>query len=211
MALTSYRLIVGDNIGQLNDAIAVAIAGDEYPIGPPLVLGYKYAQAVGEGASITFDEYVIGVGQDYSTLEIKAASLISEGFDIYGGVEALSPTLFAVVGVKGQTGGGGGPTDPITSADITDATATGRAVLTATDVAAARTALGLGTLATLSAITSAQITDGTIVNVDISASAAIALTKLANVAAGTDGLSAGTVQATFQSLASRIAVLEAAP
>lgn len=210
MALTSFRLIVGDNIGQLNDAIASAIAGGEYPLGPPMVLGYKYAQAVGEGAAITMTDYVVGIGQDYKTLEITSANLIADGYDLYGGVEALSPTLFAVVGVKGLTGGGGS-SDPITAADITDASTVGRAVLTAADVAAARTALGLGSLATLSAITSAQITDGTIVNADISASAAIALAKLANVAAGTDGLAAGTLQATFQSLASRIAVLEAAP
>jgi len=44
---------------------------------------------------------------------------------------------------------------------------------------ATRTALGLGTLAELSAVASAQITDGTIVNADINASAAIALSKLA--------------------------------
>ncbi len=41
---------------------------------------------------------------------------------------------------------------------------------------------GLGTLATLSAVASAQITDGTIVDGDINGSAAIALTKLATVA-----------------------------
>ncbi len=39
---------------------------------------------------------------------------------------------------------------------------------------------GLGTLATKSAVTSAEITDGTITNADISASAAIAKTKLAS-------------------------------
>lgn len=69
----------------------------------------------------------------------------------------------------------------------------------------------LGTLAGLNTITSANITDGTIANVDINASAAIALTKLANVAAGTGGLVAGTLQATFQSLATRIQALEDAP
>lgn len=58
------------------------------------------------------------------------------------------------------------------------------------------------------AVTSAKIADGTIVNADINASAAIALSKLANVAAGTDGLSAGTLQATLQALATRIQVLE---
>lgn len=50
-----------------------------------------------------------------------------------------------------------------------------------TDAAAARTALGLGSLATLSAVGSAQITDGAIVNDDVNASAAIALSKLASI------------------------------
>lgn len=50
-----------------------------------------------------------------------------------------------------------------------------------------RTALGLGSLATLSTIGSAQITDGSITNADISAGAAIALSKLAT---------SGTINAT---------------
>lgn len=40
--------------------------------------------------------------------------------------------------------GGGEPTD-VTAADITDSTEVGRSVLTATDAAAARTAIGAGT------------------------------------------------------------------
>lgn len=56
----------------------------------------------------------------------------------------------------------------------------------------------LGALATLNTVSNAQV----------AASAAIALNKLANVAAGTDGLSAGTLQATLQALASRIQALE---
>jgi hypothetical protein len=52
-------------------------------------------------------------------------------------------------------------------------------LLGAADFAAFKTSLSLGTLADLSAITTTQITDGTIVNADISASAAIALSKLA--------------------------------
>lgn len=62
----------------------------------------------------------------------------------------------------------------------------------------ARTNLGLGSLATLSTITSSEITDGTIVNADISASAAIATSKISGLATiATSGsasdLSAGTV------------------
>jgi hypothetical protein len=48
-----------------------------------------------------------------------------------------------------------------------------------TDAATARSNLGLGALATLSAVSSAEIVDGTIVNADIGAGAAIALSKLA--------------------------------
>ena len=51
----------------------------------------------------------------------------------------------------------------------------------ATTASGARTSLGLGTLATLSAITSAYITDLTITNADISASAGIVDTKLATI------------------------------
>ncbi|HNA36598.1 MAG TPA: hypothetical protein PLZ72_09635, partial [Microthrixaceae bacterium] len=47
------------------------------------------------------------------------------------------------------------------------------------NAATARTNLGLGALATLSSVSSAEIVDGTIVNADIGAGAAIALSKLA--------------------------------
>lgn len=48
----------------------------------------------------------------------------------------------------------------------------------ANTVAGARTSLGLGTLATLNAVASANITDGEIVNADVSATAAIAGSKI---------------------------------
>lgn len=72
--------------------------------------------------------------------------------------------------------------------------------------------LATGALPAAITVASANIVDGTITNGDINASAAIALSKLANVAAGTDGLAAGTIQATLQALATRIQALEdAAP
>lgn len=61
-------------------------------------------------------------------------------------------------------------------------TSYGRAFLALADAAAGRTALGLGTLATASTIASADITDGTIVDADINASAAIAQSKIASLA-----------------------------
>jgi hypothetical protein len=52
------------------------------------------------------------------------------------------------------------------------------------------------------------IANEAITNEKIATDADIALTKLENVAAGTDGLSAGTLQATLQALATRIQALE---
>ena len=72
-------------------------------------------------------------------------------------------------------------------------TSFGRALLELADAAAGRTALGLGSLATASTITTSEITDGTIVNADISASAAIAASKISGLgtvstlASDTDG------------------------
>lgn len=61
------------------------------------------------------------------------------------------------------------------------------------NAATARNNLGLGALATLSAIGSAQITDGAIVNGDVNSSAAIDTSKLSFLQAGTGG-TARTVQ-----------------
>lgn len=61
------------------------------------------------------------------------------------------------------------------------------------------------------AVTAPKLASNAVTDVKVAAGAAIALAKLANVAAGTGGLAAGTVQATFQALATRIAALEAAP
>lgn len=116
-----------------------------------------------------------------------------------GGGDPTQALLNAIAEVAGPAGG---------TADWDDITNKPPVIAAGADAAAARTAIGLGTVATLNSIASANITDGTIVNADINASAAIALSKLANVAAGTDGLAAGTLQATLQALATRIQALE---
>jgi len=63
----------------------------------------------------------------------------------------------------------------------------------ATDAATARSAMGLGTLATMSAVGSAQITDGSISDADISSSAAIATTKLSGALTAITGHGLGTL------------------
>ena len=105
----------------------------------------------------------------------------------------MAYTPFPAVPRGDDSGGGGGAVDSVNGA-------TGTVVLDAGDVgadpagtaaglvddlsgvtnaAAARSNLGLGALATLSAVSSAEIVDGTIVNADVGAGAAIALSKLA--------------------------------
>lgn len=73
--------------------------------------------------------------------------------------------------------------------------ATGAALVGAADAAAGRTVLGLGTMSTLSTITSADIADGTIVDGDISGSAAIAWTKISKSGAVASDVGAQTSNA----------------
>lgn len=82
-----------------------------------------------------------------------------EGLTEIGGVERTGSETWA--------------TYPLTSA--------GKALLDDADHAAQRTTLGLGLLATLDTVTGAQITNGSVTNDDISATAEIAQSKIANL------------------------------
>lgn len=88
------------------------------------------------------------------------------------------------------------------SSDVTGTLALASGGTGATTPAAARTALGLGSVATLNEIGSAEITNLTIVDADISSSAAIADSKLATIStaskvanSATTAASANTVNA----------------
>lgn len=103
---------------------------------------------------------------------------------IYGGVGG-TPTRLATG--TGFLKGGATPSYSavgLASTDVTGVLPIANGGTGAATAPLARTSLGLGTLATLSTVTSSEITDGTIADADISGTAAIAVTKLAT---GTNG------------------------
>ncbi len=133
----------------------------------------------------------------------SSGALTSNGVMLGGGAGAAPTTTAA--GTANQVlripGAGGAPTfgaiDLTTSAAVTGALPLANGGTGATTAVNARTNLGLGSLATLSSISATEITDGTIVNGDINASAAIADTKLSTIAtAGKVANSATTAAST---------------
>lgn len=97
----------------------------------------------------------------------------------------------------------------VSTDQIEDASVTAAKILAGT-ITGDKLANGTVTLDKLAAnsVDGSKIADGSISNTEISSTANIDLSKLANVAAGTAGLVAGSIQATFQALATRIAALE---
>ena len=79
------------------------------------------------------------------SLDALVAEAISDGWQPQGGPIAIEGRLSQAV-VKGvPDGGGGGTPVDLKVEDITDASAVGKTVMKAPDVAAARTAIGAGT------------------------------------------------------------------
>lgn len=111
--------------------------------------------------------------------------------------------------------GSSGPTT-VTSDDITDATATGKSVLTAASAAAARTAIGAGTsnLALGTTASTALAGNTALLQIGTTATTAAAgnhtqAATTVNVSAdATNGVTAGNLQATISALAARIKALE---
>lgn len=75
----------------------------------------------------------------------------------------------------------------LTAISALNTQAFGRSLLETANAAAARTLFGLGGLATLSTVGSSEITDGSIVNADINASAAIDISKISGLQTALDG------------------------
>ena len=120
-----------------------------------------------------------------------AATQASSAFDAAGTAASAVSTHAAASDPHGDRAWASSQFQPADS-DLTaiaalSTTSFGRAVLAWADAAAGRTALGLGSLATASTITTSEITDGTIVNADISASAAITGTKIAAATTAAQG------------------------
>jgi hypothetical protein len=117
-----------------------------------------------------------------------ANPMTTPGDLIYGGAGGVATRLATGTGFLK-----GGATPTYSAIDISSADVTGTLPLTAggtgaTTAVAARTNLGLGTLSTLSAVTTAEITNATIVDADVSGTAAIAGSKI-NPAFGAQNIS----------------------
>ena len=122
----------------------------------------------------------IGAGSITST-EILDGTVLNA--DI-AATAAIVDTKLATISTAGKVSGSaisGAMSGTLSGASITGTVAVANGGTGATTDAAARTNLGLGSISTLSAIGSTEITDLSIVNADISATAAIADTKLATI------------------------------
>ena len=102
-----------------------------------------------------------------------------------------SSTNYATTWVNPPTGGGSGATD---MDGITDATATGKAIVRATDAAAARSAIGAGTSSVAIGTNAGQAADAAAVTTALAGKAAdaeLAAADVANRASSTRGLVSG--------------------
>lgn len=229
MAVTEYKIVLGGSSNSLSANVAALVGYT--PIGNIAIRGGQSLQAVGEGTydAGTVEDYQIVIGNTAFDLESKVNDLLSADLQPVGGVIPRENTILQAMGKVTPAGGGG----DVAWADVTGKPATfpptiGTTATTAKagnyapawgDVTAKPTTFPpiIGATATTALAGDTEIpiipstlppTDNSVTNAKVAANAAIALSKLGNVAAGTDGLVAGTLQATLQSLASRIAAVE---
>ena len=119
------------------------------------------------------------VDADVNASAAIAGTKISPAF----GAQNISTTGTVTSGAitAASFSGNGASLTALNSGNLTGQVALANGGTGASTATAARTNLGLGSLAPLSTVTTTEITDGTIANADISASAAIADSKLATI------------------------------
>lgn len=124
----------------------------------------------------------IASGDEFVLVDVSDTSMAATGTDKKTTANDVATAVAALLSLSGTYQ----PLDSdLTAIAALTTTATGRSLLAAADAAALRTILALGSLSTLSTVTSTEITDGTIVSGDISASAAITNAQLATEAQST--------------------------
>lgn len=140
MAVTKYEIITGQNIADLKEKVVAA--SDVLPLGDVFLRGGYPGQVVVTGTPVVgyiSGAYNIVTASTASGLVEKVNAAISETQQPVDGPVVRGDVLIQVLATI--TAAGGGETS-VTSGDITDATTVGKALITADDAAAGRTALG---------------------------------------------------------------------
>jgi hypothetical protein len=157
-----------------------------------------FGASVGKTGELRFDELAVN-GPNY--VGFKAADVISN--NVIWSLPSSDGTTGQVLTTDGAgklywTTNIGGGASPVTSV----AGRTGAVTLETSDI------LGLGSLATLNAVGSPQITDGSLTNADIASSAAIADSKLATISSASKVANSATT-ATSANMPSAIVARDA--
>lgn len=137
MAISSYEVLLANNVGDLNAQIAKAIAANKHPIGWPMRLGYRYAIAVAAGAPTTFVTYTVTVANDAAMLNKDAALYVGAGGQPYGPPIEVSNSQIMQVYASGAAGAGVAYTLPNATTTVRGGVlqSAAQANSTATDVA----------------------------------------------------------------------------
>ncbi|WP_313824089.1 hypothetical protein [Leclercia sp.] len=141
--ISACKIISTDGIDRLNTLLLLAVADGFSPHGSIIPISNGDLSIVMVDTGTPIDECKVIEVYGMVRLNELLGDVAIAGYYPVGRVESLPGNKFLVVVAKGGDSGGGG--GDITSAQITDATDTGKAVLTAANAGAARTAIGAGT------------------------------------------------------------------
>jgi hypothetical protein len=144
----------------------------------------------------------------WTTLTSLTNPMTAAGDLIVGGASGTPARLAGTAGFLKSTGAVTPAWSAVNlnSSDVTGALPLANGGTGATTNTAARTNLGLGTLSTLNAVTTTEITDGTIVNADVATAAAIAGTKIAPNFGTQDVVTTGNIGAGIATAATKLHV-----